>query len=146
MPDPPDFDAQHSPEECSIASIYLSTDSITPRCIFSVKLKLRGFHSHSPIITTCHPKMSVYLSPLTIPSRNNSMSDDSPYTRSTSPTAAWSSSTTPSRRSSEGTHFLGIPGPSAPHIKDADSVDKEANAAAAAGAATASSSPSSQGQ
>jgi len=88
--------------------------------------------------------MSVYLHPLSIPSRNSSMSDGSPFTQSTSPTAAaWSSPTTPSRRSSEGTHFLGIPGPSTPHIKDADSVDKEANAAAAA---TASSSPSAQGE
>jgi len=97
-----------------------------------------------PINTLCHLGMSVYLHPLSIPSRNNSMSDGSPYTQSTSP--ARSSTTSPSRRSSEGTHFLGIPGPSTPQIKDADSVDREANAAAAAAAATASSSPSSQGQ
>jgi hypothetical protein len=95
------------------------------------------------IIIPPHPKMSVYLKPLAIPSRNNSsMSDDSPYTTSPAPSDPWSSPTTrSSRRLSEGTHFLGIPGPSAPHIKDADSVDKEANAAAAAAAATASSSP-----
>lgn len=88
--------------------------------------------------------MSVYLHPLSIPSRNNSTSsDESPLSSS----AAWSAST-PSRRSSTGTHFLGIPGPSTPQIKDADSVDKEANAAAAAtgAAATATSCPPSQGQ
>jgi hypothetical protein len=92
--------------------------------------------------------MSVYLHPLSIPSRNNSMSDGSPYnTQSTSPTGdAWSSPTTHSRKGSEGSHFLNIPGPTTPHIKDADSVDKEANAAAAAGAATASSCPSSQSE
>lgn len=45
--DPPDFDAYIPPEELSIASIYLSTLS-QPRCIDSVKLKLRGFHSHHP--------------------------------------------------------------------------------------------------
>jgi len=84
--------------------------------------------------------MSVYLHPLSIPSRNSSMSDSSPYAQPTPPAAAWSSPTTPSRRSSEGSHYLCIPGPSTPHIKDADSVDKEANAAATA---TASSSPSS---
>ena len=87
--------------------------------------------------------MSVYLHPLSIPSRNNSASDESPLSAS----AAWSA-TTPSRRSSTGTHFLGIPGPSTPQIKDADSVDKEANAAAATNvtAATATSCPPSQGQ
>jgi hypothetical protein len=92
----------------------------------------------------------MYLRPIHIPSRNSSMSDASPYTQSDQSTASvapWSSPNTPLRRSSEGTHFLAIPGPSTPHIKDADSVDKEANAAAAAAAAaTASSSPSSEGQ
>jgi hypothetical protein len=91
-----------------------------------------------------YPEMSVYLHPLSIPSRNNSASsDESPLSSS----AAWSA-TTPSRKSSTGTHFLGIPGPSTPQIKDADSVDKEANAAAAAtvAAATATSCPPSQGQ
>jgi hypothetical protein len=126
------------PKSALIASISLSILS-HPAASFLFKLELRGFHSQFPL---CHPEMSVYLKPLAIPSRNSSMSDASPYTQSgsTSPADAWSSPATHSRRSSEGTHFLGIPGPSTPHIKDADSVDKEANAAAA----TASSSPSSE--
>ena len=131
-------------------SIHLSTDSITTRCIFfclNSSFSIRDFHSHLPLVAI-PDIMSVYLHPLSIPSRNSSMSDASPYTQSTSPTAVWSSpTTTPSRRGSESTHFLNIPGPSTPHIKDADSVDKEANAAAAAaGAATASSSPSSESE
>jgi hypothetical protein len=121
-------------------SIYPSIVSITPAASFSLTQASRLRFTHR------HPEMSVYLHPLSIPSRNSSMSDGSPYAQSTSPAAAWSSPTTPSRRSSEGTHFLNIPGPSTPHIKDADSVDKEANAAAAADAATASSSPSSQSE
>lgn len=147
--DPPNFDSLHSPEECSIASIYLSilsqpAASLPLNSSFATSILTHPF----PIIATCHPEMSVYLHPLSIPSRNSSMSDASPYTQAQSEsTAPWSSPTTHSRRSSESTHFLNIPGPTTPHIKDADSVDKEANAAAAAaGAATASSCPSSQSE
>ncbi|KAH9976981.1 hypothetical protein BJV74DRAFT_158173 [Russula compacta] len=84
----------------------------------------------------CQKVMSHYLHPLSIPSRNDSMSDESPYSLSSpTPTATWST-TTPSRSNSGGPHFLNIPGLSTQHIKYADSVDKLANTAAAAAAAT----------
>jgi hypothetical protein len=143
--DPPDFDTYIPPEELSIASIYLSILS-QPAASILLNSSFAASILIIPIITTCHPDMSFYLNPINIPSRNSSISDASPYTQSTSPAAPWSSPNTPSRRSSESAHFLAIPGPSTPQIKDADSVDKEANAAAAAGAATTSSSPSSEGQ
>jgi hypothetical protein len=121
-------------------------NSYIPRRNLSIYLSIIPlFLLNSSFFTLPSSEMSVYLHPLSIPSRNNSTSSESPLSQSVT-SAAWSTTTTPSRRSSESTHFLGIPGPSTPQIKDADSVDKEANAAAAAAAATtATSSPSSQG-
>ena len=47
-PDPPDFDTCIPPEERRVLISII--DSITPRYIFSVKLKLRGFHFHPPLL------------------------------------------------------------------------------------------------
>ena len=76
--------------------------------------------TYSPLTEMPH-----YLHPLSIPSRNNSTSDESPYSQST-PSTAWSTPSSASR----GPHFLNIPGQTAQqHIKDADNIDKLANAA-----------------
>ncbi|KAH9979592.1 hypothetical protein BGW80DRAFT_1279132 [Lactifluus volemus] len=75
--------------------------------------------------------MSHYLHPLSIPSRHNSLSDESPYSQ-TSPSSPADLSTPDS--ASRTPHFLHIPGPHPqPHIKDADNVDKLANAAISQG-------------
>jgi hypothetical protein len=75
-----------------------------------------------------------YLHPLSIPSRTSTLADSSPYTSSqSSASASWSNP--PSRSASTDSQFLSIPDLSPLHIKDADSVDKLANAAAG-GAAT----------
>jgi hypothetical protein len=69
--------------------------------------------------------MSQYLRPLSIPSRHNSACDESPYSQSASPTPGSAQS---------GPYFLNIPGmQTQQNIKDADGVDKLANAAVSQG-------------
>lgn len=77
------------------------------------------------------PNMSQYLHPLSVPSRHNSTCDESPYSSSqSSPSAAC---TTPCT-AQPGHHFLNIPGlQTQQSIKDADGVDKLANAALSQG-------------
>ena len=76
-------------------------------------------------------EMSQYLRPLSIPSRHNSTCDESPY--SISPSSPSSACPTPCT-AQKAHYFLNIPGmQTQQNIKDADGVDKLANAAVSQG-------------
>ena len=95
---------------------------------------LLSTHRNYPYLTpdpdTPTAGMSQYLRPLSIPSRHNSACDESPYSQSSSPSAA---SPTPGS-AQNGPYFLNIPGmQTQQNIKDADGVDKLANAAVSQG-------------
>lgn len=84
-------------------------------------------------VTVTLAEMSQYLRPLSVPSRHNSTCDESPYSSpQSSPSAAC---LTPcSAQSESGRYFLNIPGlQTQQSIKDADGVDKLANAAVSQG-------------
>src|SRR6266404_4595443 len=76
--------------------------------------------------------MSQYLHPLSVPSRPMTC-DESPFSSPQSPTSTSNASPT-SRTGQSGQHFLNIPGAQGQQsIKDADGVDKLANAGVSQG-------------